>query len=250
MTDLRNPIAYHAITLEPGGVRSQTFLARNAHLGPINIFKAIRGIDIPRDVRVSSGLMTQELVDAGTVKEGTVGCAASHREMWRHVAASNDGAVIMEDDVVTHPHLGAYIAAHIEGLRKADIVFFSVNTDAVLQTVSPQGLVSRELMHPKTPDLAWITNAFQQTALPQVQIFRLLKGFGLCCYWVSPIGAKKLLESCYPLTQDGTDIPFMKDKWPGSAIDGRMNAFYPSMLAFVTRPFLAYSPNNDSSTSV
>ncbi len=250
MTDQRNPIAYHAITLEPGGTRSQTFLTRNAHLGHINIFKAIKGVDIPRDERVSSGLMTQELVDAGTVKEGTVGCAASHREMWRHVAASADGAVIMEDDVVTHPQLGAYIAAHFGLLRKVDMVFFGVNTDSVLQTVSPQGLVSRELMNPKTPDLAWIMNAFQNTALAHVQVFRMLKSFGLCCYWVSPAGAKKLLETCYPLTQEGTDIPFMKDKWPGSAIDGRMNAFYPSMTAFVTRPFLAFSPNDDSSTSI
>jgi hypothetical protein len=29
-----------------------------------------------------------------------------------------------------------------------------------------------------------------------------------------------------------------------------MNAFFPDMRAFITRPFLAYSPNTDSSTSV
>lgn len=247
---MSSPITFHAITLEPGGERSNTFLARNAHLGPINIFKAIKGSDIPRDVRVSSGLMTQALVDAGTVKEGTVGCAASHRELWRQVAASSDGAVIMEDDVVTHPKLADYIAENLDALRNADIVFFSINTDSVLQTISPQGLMTREIMDPKKPDIFWIEQALQATSLEQVQRFRLLKCFGLCCYWVSPPGAARLLETCYPLTQDGTDIPFMRDKWPGSAIDGRMNAFYPSMLAFITRPFLAYSPNTDSSTSV
>jgi GR25 family glycosyltransferase involved in LPS biosynthesis len=219
-------------------------------LGEITIFRAIKGADISPEECVSQKLLTPELAAAGTVTKGTLGCAASHREVWRKIAASNEGAVIMEDDVITHPGLPAYIAANRAWLEASDIVLFSANTDSVLLTISPQGLRTQELMAPLKPDLAWIEKALNATAISDVRFFRLLKGFGLCCYWMSPRGAASLIESCYPMTQEGTDIPFMKNKWPGSAIDGRLNAFFPVVKAYITRPFLAYSPNSDSSTSV
>lgn len=241
---------FYAISLDPSGLRYQAFARRNAHLGSITIFQGIRGVEIPTSERVASGLMTPELVAAGTVTQGTVGCAASHRAVWRMIAASDTGAVIMEDDVLTHPDLRAYILANQALLKNADTVFFSVNTDSVLATVSAQGLQTSAIMTPRNPDVSWIENAFAHTTLADVKVERLLKGFGLCCYWVSPQGAAQLLKTCFPLTQEGTDIPFMRDKWPGSAIDGRMNAFFPSMRAYITRPFLAYSPNTDSQTSI
>lgn len=240
---------FHAISLDPEGDRYGKFATRNAHLGAINIFRAIKGSDISREERINSGLMTPELTASGSVTDGTVGCAASHRAVWRRIAETGVGAVVMEDDVITHPGLLEYMAANRKLLRGTDAVFFGVNTDAVLATVSPQGLIVRELMSPKIPDEAWIANAFAATPVAEVRPHRLLKGFGLCCYWVSPAGAARFLEDCYPLTLEGTDVPFMTEKWPGSAIDGRMNAFFPTMSVFVTRPFLAYSPNNDSSTS-
>jgi len=239
---------FYAISLDPEGERYRTFAERNAHLGAITILRAIKGADISREERVSSGLMTAELVAADAVTDGIVGCAASHRAVWRMIAASGAGAMVMEDDVITHPALPAYIAAKAGLLERADIVLFSANTNSILSTVSPQGLVTRELMNPKNPDIDWIDNAFAATTIADVRPFRLLKGFGLCCYWVSPQGAARLVQDCYPLTLEGTDIPFMAEKWPGSTIDGRMNAFFPSMRAFITRPFLAYSPNTDSST--
>jgi GR25 family glycosyltransferase involved in LPS biosynthesis len=241
---------FYAISLDPAGERYRLFAERNRHLGSISIFNAIKGADIPMAERVSSGLLTPELLAAGTVTEGTLGCAASHRAVWRIIAASNTGAVVMEDDVLTHPGLPEFMAAHPKILNRAELVFFSVNTDSVLATISPQGLTTYEVMQPQRPDLAWIGRAFAQTAVADVRPHRLLNGFGLCCYWVSPRGAARLLDACYPLTLEGTDVPLMKDKWPGSAIDGRMNAFLPAMSAFITRPFLAYSPNTDSSTSI
>jgi glycosyl transferase family 25 len=250
LSDNPSPHVFYAISLDPAGDRYRTFAARNAHLGEITIFKAIKGADIPVDERVSSGLLTPELFAAGTVTEGTLGCAASHRAVWRKIAAASEGAVIMEDDVLTHVALPLFIDKYRNLLRNTEVVFFGVNTDSVLATVTPQGLSVQETMAPQKPDPQWIANAFANTTLSDVQPHRLLKGFGLCCYWLSPPGAAKLLESCYPLTLEGTDIPFMQKKWPGSAIDGRMNAFLPLMSAYVTRPFLAYSPNDDSSTSV
>jgi len=243
-------ITWYAITLDPEGERYRRFTANNAHLTNVQFFRGIRGAALAREERVSSGLLTAELEALGTVTDGTVGCAASHRAVWRMIASADRGAVIMEDDVITHPEIAGYLAANGKLLANAEAIFLSVNTDSVLSTVSTQGLHVQEIMSPQYPSEDWIRNALARTAINEVRWYRMLKGLGLCCYWLSPEGARKLLELCFPLTSDGTDLPFMKDPWPGSAIDGRMNAFFPSMRVYVTRPFLAYSPNTDSATSV
>ena len=247
---MHQDIDWYAISLDPEGERFRRFKANNAHLTNVRVFRGIGGAAIARNERISSGLLTAELEAQGTVTDGTVGCAASHRAVWQMIASADHGAVIMEDDVMTHPEIGAYLAANGKLLANAEAIFLSVNTDSVLSTVSAQGLHVQEIMSPQYPDEAWIRNAFAKTAISDVRWYRMLKGLGLCCYWLSPAGAKKLLELCFPLTSEGTDLPFMKEPWPGSAIDGRMNAFFPSMRVFITRPFLAYSPNTDSATSV
>jgi GR25 family glycosyltransferase involved in LPS biosynthesis len=241
---------FHVISLDPEGARYRAFATHNAHLGPIAVFRAIRGADIPTTERIASRLMTPELVASGTVTEGTVGCAASHRALWRGIAASGRGAVIMEDDVYTHPRLHDYVAANHDALNAVDIVLFGVNTNSILASISPQGVVSRSLLGPKHPDAGWIAKAFAATKLSDVRPHRLLNAFGLCCYWISATGAAKLLELCYPLTLEPVEIPIMPDKLPGSAIDSRLNAFFSTVAAYVTLPFLAFTPNNDSSTSV
>ena len=243
-------VDWYVITLDPESERFRQFLANNAHLRDLAVVRGIRGRDIPRTERVSSHLLTEELDALGTVTDGTVGCAASHRAVWRAIAAAERGAVIMEDDVITHPGIAEYLAANAKLRANADAIFLSVNTDSVLSTVSAQGLCVQEIMSPQYPSIEWIRNALAKTSISDVRWYRMLKGLGLCCYWLSPQGAKSLLDSCFPLTSEGTDLPFMKDPWPGSAIDGRMNAFFPELRVYLTRPFLAYSPNTDSSTSV
>ena len=242
------PSFCHVISLDPGGARYRDFAANNAHLGHPEVFHAIRGADIPPAERVASGLMTADLTASGSVTEGSVGCAASHRALWRRIAGLAQGAMILEDDAFTHPELPDYIAAHRKALDDADIVLFGVNMDSVLATVSPQGVTSRSGLAPKYPDAGWIESAFGATALADVRRHRLLNAFGLCCYWLSPSGAQRLLAGCYPLTLEPTEIPGVMTRYPGSAIDTRLNAFFPRVEAYVTLPFLAYTPNLDSST--
>jgi len=55
------------------------------------------------------------------------------------------------------------------------VVFFGVNTDSVLATVTPQGLSVQETMAPQKPDPQWIANAFANTMMSDVQPHRLLK---------------------------------------------------------------------------
>ena len=62
-------------------------------------------------------------------------------------------------------------------------------------------------------------------------------------------GAVLLGSRVLPLRLDGVPIPGLSSATVrGTSIDRRMNALFLDMRAFVMRPFLAWTPNTDSST--
>jgi hypothetical protein len=70
----------------------------------------------------------------------------------------------------------------------------------------------------------------------------------MCSYCVSSVGAQALLNKVFPLTLAASPIPLITKAMPGSSIDRRLNGFYASMRAGMTRSFMAYSPNDHFST--
>lgn len=80
--------------------------------------------------------------------------------------------------------------------------------------MSAQSLQETRVFNPEHPDQSWINTALSLTALSEIQVSWLLKAFGISCSFISPEGAAKILEHTFQLTL----------------------------------PFLAYTPNDDSST--
>ena len=233
------------ITLDEQGPRFSAFRSANRHLS-CHVARGIRGRDVSRDVRLSRGLITREALDAGAVTDGEIGCAASHLALWREAVRIGRPVLILEDDVITHPQIEAHIA-RID--FPFDVIFFGVNTDTILATLLPEGVREFSSFVDRYPPPERIAEILQQTDLSHVSFRRLLNAFGLCCYLVSPQGAAKLVQRVLPLRLDGVPIPGMPNaKVLGTSIDRRMNALYPEMRVFVMRPFLAWTPNMDSST--
>lgn len=235
------------ITLDARSPRFRRFAEANSHL-PFEPFAGVRGADIPDDQRIASGLATPELVASGLLTHGAAGCAASHRRLWEQVSATGRGMLVMEDDVVTHPGLADFVDRQHPMLAQATITYLGVNTDSVLQVISPSGLALTALQDPKHPSPAWITEAFARTDPSRCELWRLLRSFGTSCYYISPHGAAALLGAVFPLSLETISVPLISDQWPCSAIDRALNRVYPAVPAFVTMPFLAYSPNVDSGT--
>lgn len=247
MTVQTSPWRCHVITLATASQRFQSFRQNNPALSP-EVFPGLRGDCVSPQARIEQGLITQSLAASGLLHEGTFGCAMSHRQLWLMALETDGGMLILEDDVVTHPDLPLWIDANQDQLLRHDVTHFTVNTDSVLTTISPQGLVQSSLFQPKHPDQSWIGKALNATKLSQVQAQRLLKAFGMCCYFLSPAGARKFLDSTFPLTLETSPIPLISNAMPGFSIDRRLNAFYPGFQALITIPFLAYTPNIDSHT--
>jgi glycosyl transferase, family 25 len=237
----------YVITLDPTGDRFQQFAGNNSHL-PYEAFQGIRGSNLSLADCVYEKLMTPECLAAGIATAGEIGCAASHKKLWELAANSKNGMLILEDDAATHPLICEYIRRHQEEIINADIFLFSINTDSILEVEAPNGLRQVLVFDQKYPSYTWIESALKQTRIDETQMWRLIKGFGLCCYFLTPKGAKRILELVFPLTLERTALPLLNISVPGINVDKRLIAFYESIDARISMPFLAWSPNSDSTT--
>ncbi len=237
----------HVITLDVRGRRFKLFQENNQHLD-FEAYTGVRGAEISFAERIYQRLMSPEAIAAKLATDGEVGCAASHKRLWEKAATSRHGLLILEDDAATHPELSAYIEKNRDRIAQSDVFLFCVNTDSVLGVEQPSSLRQACVFEPKYPDYEWIHNSLARTDWQLVQNWKLINGFGLCCYFITPKGAKKLLNLIFPLTVQKTHIQTFNITVPGISIDKRLNAFYAELDARISIPFLAFSPNRDSAT--
>ena len=235
------------ITMAPEGKRYKTFLDNNNHLA-VETFQGVRGSDLSKEEIISQGLATDDLAYATLLTSGAVGNAASHRAIWQKCIQDNKGYFVLEDDACTHPRVGDFINKNLTRLMAIDICFFGINTDSILQSISPAGLATLSLFNPKHPSQEWIKNALSKNRTNEVVMHKLIKAFGTCAYFISPSGAKRLSTKLFPLSLVTTKIPLITEQMPATSIDRAGCREYSQLAAFICQPFLAYTPNTDSST--
>ncbi len=87
----------------------------------------------------SAGSSPPDCAKSGLVSPGSLGCAISHWTLWWKAIYEKKSLLILEDDVVTHGDILGWIERS-ELCRTADLVLFGINTDSVLEAVSPEGV--------------------------------------------------------------------------------------------------------------
>jgi glycosyl transferase family 25 len=235
------------IALDQTSERFSLFERYNAHLD-FTVFQAIKGADIARSERLRLGLVTEECLLKYKISDGAIGCAASHREVWAMAAQTERGCIILEDDAITHPDIMSFATALAAQAPHIELVAFAINTDSVLVAESPQGRVEQMKFEDKQPQIDRILAKLNKTKTTDVQLWRLIRAFGTAAYFLSPEGARRLMTAVLPLRSAGVSVPLVSNYMPGVSIDRRLNALYEEMNARVSLPFLAWTPNTDSST--
>jgi GR25 family glycosyltransferase involved in LPS biosynthesis len=240
----------YVITLDVNTDRFERFMKLNDHL-TCNVFIGTDGSRLSYLDGVNRGFLTQECADSGMVSKGALGCAISHWTLWWKAVYEKRSLLILEDDVVTHPDIQAWIdKLHIDLniADKVDILYLGLNTDSIIEAISPEGVHQISMFGERYPDYESISERLSLTRTSNVRLWRMLKGFGNCCYLVTPRGAAKLVESVLPLRLEGVPVPLLSGNMPGTGVDRRMNALFESIEAYVGIPFLAWTPNTESAT--
>jgi glycosyl transferase family 25 len=227
------------ISLVRHAKRRDDFQRHNAHL-PFTFFDAVDGRALTAADVQASGAFAPEV--RATYDAHSYGCALSHWHLWTEAAAGDEPLTIAEDDAHLRHDFEARSAQLIEALPAGwDMVLWGWNFDSVLQ-VQPMGSVSSVAMVFDQRQLRESLDAFQQGQTP-VQPFKLERAFGLPAYTLSPGGAAKLLERCFPQKPLSVFVPISRHHVANVGVDVSTNAVYGEAECFACFPPLAVTPN-------
>ena len=232
------------ISLKRTPERLAHFQAVNSHLGlPIEILEAVDGLKVDRQGLIDSGLMESDI----TWGPGAIGAALSHRLCWLRAVETGRPVFIVEYDVYLRRDFVTKTLGVIDALPDHwEIVHFGYNTDSGVDIELLPGSPVRGLFNRPFPTQKDCQEFVEETS-PVVPL-RLNNAFGNCSYLLAPRGAQKMLDGCFPMSITPFFVPVLKYYLRPQSKDGRMNALYRNMEAFVCVPPLSM-PVNDKRTS-
>lgn len=217
--------------------RRKSFSEANAHID-FEFFDAIEGTQIMAEVNDSPDLFESGL----RYNAGAFGCAMSHLMLWQEAVSSNQVLTIVEDDAILRRDFHEQAARAIERLPADwDIVMWGWNFDSILSlNVMPD--VSQAVMLFDQEKMRRSVAGFQSiTGEPLLP--RLDKCFGIPCYTISPMGARKFMHNCFPLKNFQLYFPVLNRMLPNNGIDIAMNRIYSATNSFCALPPLAVTKN-------
>jgi GR25 family glycosyltransferase involved in LPS biosynthesis len=234
------------VTLDRQPEKFEDFLKRNAGCGIA--FERFSGSD-------GSQMSDQDVMAMGIVApgaqytKGAVGCAASHWRIWKWAAEENAFALVFEDDATIRHDINAQLAALHPTLGSWDFLTLGYNIDSILQLELVPGLHSMMVFRPQQPDDH--SDALFQSSTSQVAAFRVNGYFGGGGYVISPKGARRLLELCFPMDNRPVKIPALGRTVTTTGLDGMMNSIYPLVGVYACfAPLVVPRNNNATSTTI
>lgn len=237
-------IDWMVISLKRTPERLEQFAAINAHLGlPFETLEAVDGLELDLEGVVRSGVMAADL----RWVPGALGAALSHRLCWLRAIKSGHTVCIFEDDVFLRHDFVSTALGVLDSLPKGwDIVHFGFNTDSVLDVQLVPGCDIRGHFgnwYPTLPECGRFARS-SGAVVPA----RLYGSFGTAAYAVSPAGARKLIEGCFPLSKRNVRVEALSMTLQTKTHDGLMNGLYRDIGAYVCLPPIAL-PINDKTVS-
>jgi len=190
-----------------------------------------------------------KLVAPGTrFTPGAIGCAASHLRIWQQTVESETPAVVFEDDAVLRNDAKERLEVLLTTLTSWDYIALGYNTDIILDVDWAPGMRAMISLQPPYPNEEHA--AVFQVSTAQVAAIRLNNCLGIPGYVVSPAGARKLLELCFPMDNRSYPVPAYNSTGKVIGIDAMMNAVYGSIRAFACFAPLVVSKNEQATSSI
>lgn len=237
-------IDWVVISLRRTPERMKQFTAVNAHAGvPFETFDAVDGKELDRKELERSGLVTADL----TWGPGAIGAALSQRQCWLRAIETGRSICIFEDDVFLRGDFAARALGAIDALPKDwDTIHFGFNTDSMFDVEMFPGCDMQGGFTVAYPSYSDCMRFVAGTG--DVSAVRSHTVFGTCAYAISPGGAQKLLDGCYPLMPREIYIPVFPAVFLPRSNDISMNGLYRDMASYVCLPPIAM-PMNDRQNS-
>lgn len=238
---------YFVISLERTPERLKRFYSLNGNRHRIEHFQAVDGRSMDRTSLAAEGVIEEKL---SHYSNGAIGAALSHKRLWEMAVELDETITIFEDDAVLHHRFFEKVEEICARTKNWDYIHWGWNFDSFLTFMMPGGLspcVAQFSQDQMRANMA----SFQKEEMEN-PLYGLLGVFGIPAYSVSPAGARKLLEWCFPLCD--LDVYFwgLNRYLPNNGIDIVMNSFFrePDVSAWVSFPPLVITANDHSISTI
>jgi GR25 family glycosyltransferase involved in LPS biosynthesis len=180
---------------------------------------------------------------------GAYGCAVSHLRLWERAMESGQAVTVAEDDAIFRHDFRSRSAEVLAQVSSGwDFVLWGWNFDSIL-SVSPMPGVSRVVMLFDQSELRAGLETFQRTAGASFAL-PLDKCFGIPAYTISPEGARRFREHCFPMANFQVYFPGLNKNIENTGVDIAMNRIYPATRSFVAFPPLVATMNDRARSTI
>ena len=233
------------INLDRSQDRLAEFAAHNGAIGQFERFSAFEGRLLDQAALEKAGVIRP---DHGLI-DGALGNTLSHLTLWQRAVEQNRPLTICEDDAILNAHFFQLSEQLLGFCRDTfDIVFWGWNFDApIFYDLFPGG--GRCAAYFDQNELSAYVETFKTVQLfPSLQ--RVYEHYGTFCYTISPQGARKLMQKCFPIGRGKIRSPSHGRLIDIVGLDIAMNAAYPEILALASMPPIAVCRNDVSKSTV
>jgi len=180
---------------------------------------------------------------------GAYGVALSHLKLWNEAIEAGVSVTVAEDDAIFRSDFHVKTEVLISELPSDwDIVLWGWNFDSILSLVAMPNISPSVMLFSQALLRQNITHFQKDRSI--IHTFKLDKCFGLPCYTISPTGAKKFKQLCFPLKNFELFFPVLNRKIPNTGIDIAMNRIYSTTNSYVSFPPLVVTKNEHEISTI
>jgi GR25 family glycosyltransferase involved in LPS biosynthesis len=239
-------VQVHYINLEKRKDRNDSFMTVNVGLADFHRVDAVEGARLRVDDLLGEGLI-QEPLRAYTA--GGLGNVLSHKKMWERCASGRAPMTIAEDDAVFNRHFAEKAPALLAKLPPDwDISLWGWNFNSILHVEVIEGL-RQSVMQFAADALGFRMRDFQEKEYDVLPL-RLIGAFGTVCYSVSPKGAQRLSDLCFPLRNEMVHILGLRRNIMNGSIDVMLNKYYSTLQSYASFPPLVWTENDEGTSDI
>lgn len=234
------------VNLKPRPDRNDLFLRTNAGIADFRRIEAVDGRCLDVQDLIRQGLLAEPL---RAYTPGALGGALSQKKIWEQCIAAASTVTVAEDDAVFNRHFADRAGKTLVGLPPDwDIILWGWNFDAPLHIEVIEGL-KQSVMRFDASRLGPRLHQFQELDYSVLPV-RLLGVFGIPCYSISPQGARRLSELCFPLRREPVPVRSLGRNLRNATLDILMNKHYRSLKAYVAIPPLVWTENDKRASDI
>lgn len=238
-------IKIKVISLKRSKQRRENFLLKNDGL-IFDFFDAIDGSQLSDAKKNDPNFFVAPL---SFPSAGAYGCALSHLSLWNFSIQKNEPLTIAEDDAIFTDDFQFKSEKIVKELPiDWDFILWGWNFDSIL-SISDFDKVSAVVMLFDQAKMRQNITDFKSKTF-STTVYKLDKCFGIPAYTISPRGAEKFKELCFPMSKFELFFPVLNRNIPNLGIDISMNRIYNTTNSYVCFPPLVLTENNKQESTI